>query len=283
MKLALVLAMARYYHNVLTDVSGGTLIHVPALLMLLAPAVFILAQPDLGTTLMLFAAGGAIIFFAGLRWRLIGGVVAAQLISMPIVHYAVLDETQRAQPASWMGVGSVVYFFGMKDYQRARVDSLFDPGSDPLGAGYQAEQAKIAIGSGGWEGRGFTQGVQSQLDYIPEQHTDFIFTVVAEEFGFLGAAGLLLAWGVVLVWSVLIALRCRNQFGRFAAVGAAATIAFYVAFNVGMVMGLLPVVGVPLPLISYGGSVMITVMAAFGLILSADVHREERIDASSWI
>ena len=141
----------------------------------------------------------------------------------------------------------------------------------------EPEHGLIAIGSGGFDGKGFTQGTQSQLDFIPEQHTDFIFTVVAEEFGFLGAAALLLVWLTVIVWGFVISIRSHSLFGRFAGIGAVATMAFYVAFNVGMVAGLLPVVGIPLPLISYGGTAMITVMAAFGLILSVYLHREDKL------
>ena len=251
MKLALVMAVAAYYQITLRDNAGGFLVHVPALLMVLAPAVLILRQPDLGTALTVVAAGLVMIYFAGLYWKLIIMAVVGGVLGAPFA-----------------------YFYVLKDYQRARVETLWNPSADPLGAGYQSEQARIAIGSGGWDGKGFTQGTQSQLDFIPEQHTDFIFTVMAEEFGFLGSAGLLLVWAAVIVWGFLIAVRCNSLFGRYAAIGAVATIAFYVAFNVGMVAGLLPVVGIPMPLISYGGTAMLTVMAAFGLILSVHLHRD---------
>lgn len=254
MKLALVLALAHYYHITLKHNSGGFLVHLPAMALIFAPAVLVLRQPDLGTALTLVAAGLIVVYFAGLFWRIIvvallGGVVAAPF----------------------------AYFYVLKPYQRARVETLWNPTADPLGAGYQSEQAKIAIGSGGWDGKGFTQGTQSQLDFIPEQHTDFIFTVMAEEFGFLGSAGLLFVWAAVIVWGFVIAMRSHSLFGRFAAIGAVATIAFYVAFNIGMVAGILPVVGIPLPLISYGGTAMVTVMAAFGLILSTHLHREDKL------
>ncbi len=251
MKLALVMAVAHYYQITLRDNSGGFLIHLPAFAMVLAPAALILRQPDLGTALTVVAAGLVMIYFAGLYWRLILLALIGGLAGAPFA-----------------------YFYVLKDYQRARVETLWNPTADPLGAGYQSEQAKIAIGSGGWDGKGFTQGTQSQLDFIPEQHTDFIFTVMAEEFGFLGSASMLLVWATVIVWGFLIAMRCNSSFGRFAAIGAVATIAFYVAFNVGMVAGLLPVVGIPMPLISYGGTAMLTVMAAFGLILSVHLHRD---------
>ncbi|MEO1474813.1 MAG: rod shape-determining protein RodA [Pseudomonadota bacterium] len=254
MKLSLTLALAGYYHRHLKDASGGFLIHLPALLLIFAPAFLILRQPDLGTALTVVASGLVVVYFAGLFWRIIifGGV--AGIVGAPFA-----------------------YFYLLKDYQRARVETLWNPSADPLGAGYQSEQAKIAIGSGGWDGKGFTQGTQSQLDFIPEQHTDFIFTVMAEEFGFLGSASLLLVWGAVIVWGFVIAMRSHNRFGRFAAIGAVSTIAFYVAFNIGMVAGLLPVVGIPLPLISFGGTAMLTVMAGFGLILSVHIHKDNKL------
>ncbi|MEM7661076.1 MAG: rod shape-determining protein RodA [Pseudomonadota bacterium] len=254
MKLSLTLALAAYYQRYLKDASGGLLIHIPALVLIFAPALLILRQPDLGTALTVVASGLVVVYFAGLFWRVIivGGV--AGVIGAPFA-----------------------YFYVLKDYQRARVETLWNPSADPLGAGYQSEQAKIAIGSGGWDGKGFTQGTQSQLDFIPAQHTDFIFTVLAEEFGFLGSTALLFVWGAVIVWGFVIAMRSHSRFGRFAAIGAVSTIAFYVAFNIGMVAGLLPVVGIPLPLISFGGTAMLTVMAGFGLILSAHIHRENKL------
>jgi rod shape determining protein RodA len=254
MKLALVLALAQYYHVFLKDNSGGFLVHLPALLLIMAPAALVLRQPDLGTALTLAAAGLVIIYFAGLFWKVMGVALLGAVIGAPFAYFSVL-----------------------KPYQRARVETLWNPSADPLGAGYQSEQAKIAIGSGGFEGKGFTQGTQSQLDFIPEQHTDFIFTVVAEEFGFLGSAALLTIWAAVIIWGFMIAMRSHSLFGRFAAIGAVATIAFYVSFNIGMVAGLLPVVGIPLPLISYGGTAMLTVMAAFGLILSVHLHRDAKL------
>jgi len=254
MKLALVLALAQYYHMFLKANSGGFFIHIPALLLIMAPAALVLRQPDLGTTLTLVAAGLVIVYFAGLFWKIIITALLGGIVGAPFA-----------------------YFYVLKPYQRARVETLWNPSADPLGAGYQSEQAKIAIGSGGFDGKGFTLGTQSQLDFIPEQHTDFIFTVVAEEFGFLGSAALLILFAAVIVWGFIIAMRSHSMFGRYAAIGAVATIAFYVAFNIGMVTGLLPVVGLPLPLISYGGTAMVTVMASFGLILSVHLHRETKL------
>lgn len=261
MKLSLVLMLARYYHMVSSSGGRGFLVHVPALIMMALPGALIFLQPDFGTTLTLFAAGGIIIFLAGLGWRIIAGTILVGALSVPMIYSYVLE-----------------------DYQRSRVDTFVEQlagqSTDALGDGYQIEQAKIAIGSGGWRGKGFLQGTQSQLDYIPEQHTDFILTVLAEELGFIGAAGILLAWAVVLGWGLAIAIKSTSAFGRYAAAGTVGMIAFYIVFNVGMVLGLLPVVGVPMPLVSYGGTAMLTVMAAFGLILSVHVHRGETLSRS---
>ncbi len=261
MKLTLGLALARYYHGALQPKDrppGRYLIHLPAVGLMILPAALIFKQPDFGTTLALMASGGVIIFLAGLPWRIIlaGAVGAALSVQL-------------------------VYSYVLEDYQRGRVDTFLEqlagqPG-DALGDAYQIQQAKIAVGSGGFDGKGFLKGTQSQLDYIPEQHTDFILTVVAEELGFLGASGLLLLWGVVLGWGLIISARARSLFGKLASAGAVAMVAFYIVFNVGMVLGLLPVVGVPMPLVSYGGTAMLTVMAGFGLVLSVDLGRKERL------
>ena len=264
MKLALTLALARYYHNNLTFQSGRFFIHLPPLLMIIVPAALIFKQPDFGTTLALFASGGVLIYLAGLYYRVIIAVVIAGLAS------------------AWP-----VYMFVLQDYQRERVNTflaqLTGQAVNTLDDGYQIEQAKIAIGSGGWQGRGFMEGTQAQLDYIPEQHTDFILTVIAEEFGFLGATGLLLLWAIILAWGLVIAGRSTSIFGRFAAVGSVATVAFFILFNVAMVLGLVPVVGVPLPLVSYGGTVMFTTMACFGIILSVHLGRDDRLAAQGVI
>ncbi len=264
MKLALTLALARYYHNNLTWQSGRFFVHFPPLLMILVPAALIFKQPDFGTTLALVASGGILIYLAGLWYRVIAAVVV-------------------------FGVASAVpvYSFVLEDYQRERVNTflaqLTGQSVNALDDGYQIEQAKIAIGSGGWQGRGFMEGTQAQLDYIPEQHTDFILTVIAEEFGFLGATGLLLLWAIILVWGLYIAGRSGSTFGRFAAVGCVATVAFFILFNVAMVLGLVPVVGVPLPLVSYGGTVMFTTMACFGIIMSVHLGRDQHLSAQGGI
>ncbi|MEL7546416.1 MAG: rod shape-determining protein RodA [Pseudomonadota bacterium] len=256
MKVALTLALAAYYHRRWHDSSSGFLLHVPAVILILIPALLIFRQPDFGTTLALFASGGVLIFLGGLYKRIIFAGAAAAVVSVPFI-----------------------YMFVLQDYQRERVDTfvaqLTGESVNVMDDGYQIEQAKIAIGSGGWTGKGYMEGTQAQLDYIPEQHTDFILTVLAEEFGFLTTTGVLLLWMLILGLSLSIAMRCASLFGRFVAVGAVATVAFYIYFNVAMVLGLVPVVGVPLPLLSYGGTVMLTTAACFGLIASVHLSKED--------
>lgn len=257
MKLALLLALARFYHQQRAHGDIKFYHHLIAIVMIAAPVGLVFHQPDLGTALMLAATGTAVMFFAGLRyWVIILGIVSVVLTA------------------------PVAYFYVLKDYQRERVLTAIDPSRDPLGAGYQIQQAEIAIGSGGYEGRGYLQGTQSQLDYIPEQHTDFIFTVIAEEFGFVGSLGLLAAWMSVFALGLIIASRSRSHFGYLAASGAVVTVAFYVFVNIGMVSGMLPVVGVPLPLISYGGTAMLTVMAAFAVICAVNLDRDRHLSVS---
>ena len=250
MKIALVLALARYYHDLPEDKisSLGGLI-VPAI-MIGAPMGLIILQPDLGTSLLLAATGAAIIFMAGLSWWVILG---ASIFS---------------------GIGAILYLnFFIEPYQLERIRTFLDPSADPMGAGYQILQSQIALGSGGAAGKGYLQGTQASLDFLPEKQTDFIFTILGEEFGFLGGVVVLGLYALLLANCVLIAASCRSVFLRLAVMGVATTFALYVFINVGMVMGLLPVVGVPLPLISYGGNVMMTVLFGLGLILGAHVHR----------
>jgi rod shape determining protein RodA len=259
MKLALLLALARFYHQVRASGEVKFFHHIFALLMIGAPVMLVFRQPDLGTSLMLAATGFAVMFFAGIRyWIIIAGLVAV-VLSAPLA-----------------------YFYVLKDYQRERVLTAIDPSRDPLGAGYQIQQAEIAIGSGGAEGRGYMQGTQSQLDYIPEQHTDFIFTVIAEEFGFVGSVGLIGAWIALFALGLMVAGRSRSHFGYLASSGAVVTIAFYVFVNIAMVSGMLPVVGVPLPLISYGGTAMLTVMAAFAVICATNLDRDKHLSISGF-
>jgi rod shape determining protein RodA len=251
MKVALVLALARYYHQMDTRFSGRALPLVPPLLMIVAPAALVMKQPDLGTSLLLAGAGVGVMFLAGIRWRYI--VVAAIAC----------------------GIGAVwAYEFKLQDYQRDRIATFLDPGADPLGAGYHVAQSKIAIGSAGILGQGFQKGSQSQLDFLPEKHTDFIFTMITEEFGLLGAFAVLGLFTGLLGFTMMVAMRARNVFGQLAASGAAVTLALYVFINTAMVTGLMPVVGIPLPLLSFGGTAMLTIMVGMALVLSVHVHRD---------
>ncbi|OSM02194.1 rod shape-determining protein RodA [Magnetofaba australis] len=248
MKVALVLALARYFHDRGAIKRFGWREIWPPLLMLALPMALILKQPDLGTALAVAAAGGVVIFVAGLPWRiLIGGALAAAA----------------AAPLLWQG---------LHDYQRRRVMTLFSPEEDPLGAGYHIIQSKIAVGSGGIVGKGFLAGSQNRLDFLPERHTDFIFSVLAEEWGFIGALGLLGLYGLIIARGLHIALNARNRFGMLAATGLTAMVGLQVVINIGMVIGLLPVVGIPLPLVSYGGSSMLTIMIAMGLLAHINIH-----------
>ena len=250
MKIAVPLAVARYYHQVFASGRASLWIHLVALIMVLIPVGFVLKQPDLGTALMILGAGCSVIFFAGISLRIVG-VILVFLIAM----------------------APVVYFFGLHDYQRERIHTMWDPAADPLGAGYQLQQGMIAIGSGGLAGKGFMEGAQKELEYIPEQHTDFIFTIVAEEFGFAGSMVMLAAWAIAIVQGMAIAGNSRSSFGALAASGFVSTLLLYVGINIGMVIGLLPVVGIPLPLISYGGTAIVTVMVGFGLLMAVHLNR----------
>jgi rod shape determining protein RodA len=250
MKITLVLALARYFHGLnLEDVNRITSF-IPPLMMILLPTALVLRQPDLGTAMMLAAGGIVLMFLAGVRiWIFVAGGLAA-LASIPI---------------AWQF---------LRDYQKQRVLTFLDPETDPLGAGYHILQSKIALGSGGMFGKGFLQGTQSHLNFLPEKQTDFVFTMLAEEFGMIGGLGLLGLYALLLVYGVFIAMRSRSHFGRLLAMGVTVTFFLYVFINIAMVMGLLPVVGVPLPLISYGGTAMLTLMMGFGLLMCVFVHRD---------
>ena len=253
MKISLVLALARYFHGGnIEDVGRPTFLIIP-LLMIALPAALVLRQPDLGTTLMLVMASGAIFFVAGVRMWKFALVILAGIAAMPV---------------AWQF---------LREYQKRRVLTFLDPESDPLGAGYHIIQSKIALGSGGVLGKGFMQGTQGHLRFLPEMQTDFIFTMLAEEFGMVGGIGLLGLYSLILVYGVALSLRCRNQFGRLVGMGITATFFLYVFINIAMVMGLIPVVGVPLPLISYGGTAMMTLLIGFGLLMSVWVHRDVMI------
>ena len=219
-------------------------------LIVLLPMAMIILQPDLGTSLLVGAAGIFVIFFAGMSWKLIGAFFALVSVSAPLM-----------------------WFFVMRDYQKQRVLTLLDPQSDPLGAGWNIIQSKTAIGSGGLDGKGWLQGTQSHLEFLPESHTDFIVAVLAEEFGFLGIAVLLGLYLLSILRCLYIASMAQDSFSRLLAGALTMTFFIYIFVNVGMVSGLLPVVGVPLPLISYGGTSSVTLMAAFGVLMSIHTHR----------
>jgi rod shape determining protein RodA len=250
MKIILVLALARYFHSISIEDIGRMRYLLAPLAMILAPAALVLRQPDLGTAIMLLLGGAAILFVVGVRLWKFAVVIALGLGALPIAWNAI------------------------RPYQRQRILTFLDPESDPLGAGYHILQSKIALGSGGVTGKGFLLGTQSQLNFLPERHTDFVFTMLAEEFGLIGGLTLLGLYFLMLGYAVLVSLRVRNQFGRILGVGVCFTVFLYVFINVAMVMGLVPVVGVPLPLISYGGTAMLSVLIGFGLLLSASIHRE---------
>ena len=253
MKIALVLALARYFHGAGAEDLGRLLYLAIPLMLLALPTALLLRQPDLGTAVMLVLAGVAIFFTAGVRIWMFGLALAGTIAAIPV---------------AWQF---------LHDYQKARILTFFDPETDPLGAGYHILQSKIALGSGGVLGKGFLQGSQSQLKFLPEKQTDFIFTMLAEEFGLVGGVGLLVLYLMLFAYGFAISLRARSQFGRLLAMGLTSTLFLYVFINVGMVMGILPVVGVPLPLISYGGTAMLTVLMAFGLLLGIYIHRDVKI------
>ena len=221
-----------------------------ALLIVLAPMAMIILQPDLGTSLLVGAAGIFVVFFAGMGWRVIGAFLAMVSVAAPLM-----------------------WFFVMREYQKQRVLTLLDPQSDPLGAGWNIIQSKTAIGSGGMDGKGWLQGTQSHLEFLPESHTDFIVAVLAEEFGFVGMLILLVLYLLIVLRCLYIASTAQDSFSRLLAGALTMTFFIYVFVNVGMVSGLLPVVGVPLPLVSYGGTSGVTLMAAFGVLMSVHTHR----------
>ena len=252
-KVAVILVLARYYHGLSREQAARFLYTLPPLLVILAPVALVMVQPDLGTAMMVLLGGAALLFVAGVRlWMFLAAIVGS-VACLPI---------------AW----SV-----MHEYQRKRVLTFFDPDRDPLGAGYHITQSKIAIGSGGLFGKGFLKGTQSSLNFLPEKQTDFIFTTFVEEWGMMGALALLALFGLVLIWGFSIALRSQHHFGRLVALGVTAMMFLYVFINTAMVMGLLPVVGVPLPLVSNGGTAMVSVMFACGLMIGVNVYRDAQL------
>ena len=257
MKIALILVLAAYYDWLpLARTSRPLWVLLPTLLILI-PVFLVLRQPDLGTSLLLIMGGGAIMFLAGVHWAYFATVIGSS--------FGLILAIFQGRGTAWQL---------LKDYQYVRIDTFLNPQSDPLGAGYHITQAKIALGSGGWTGRGLMQGTQSRLNFLPEKHTDFIFTTLSEEFGFVGSMSLVALYTLVIIFCMASALSMRDRFSALLTLGIGITFFLFFAVNIAMVIGLLPVVGVPLPLVSYGGSAMLTLLLGFGLMQSAHVHRQ---------
>lgn len=255
MKISLCLVLARYFHGLSYEEIGKPWVLIPPTLMAVVPAVLVLKQPDLGTAGMLLMCGGAVFFAAGVRWWKFAIVFGIGIAG---------------------AVGAWNSGF-LRDYQKARVLTFLDPESDALGAGYHITQSKIALGSGGVWGKGLLQGSQAQLEFLPERQTDFIFTMLGEELGMVGGLLLLALYSLLVVYGYAIALRTRSHFGRLLAFGVTMNLFLYFFINTAMVMGLIPVVGIPLPLISYGGTAMMTVMVGFGLLMAVYIQRDHRV------
>jgi rod shape determining protein RodA len=256
MKIALIMALARYYAWLNPNRVSHPLWLLPPLLLISVPMLLVLKQPDLGTALMLGLGGAMVAFLAGVSWWYFSTAIGLGVGAV----YGVIA----SRGTEWQV---------LKDYQYVRIDTFMNPEADPLGSGYHITQSKIAMGSGGFSGRGFMQGTQTRLNFLPEQHTDFIFTTLAEEFGFAGSVSLLGLYLLILIFGFASMAGNRDRFGALLTGGLTSTFFLFFAVNMAMVMGLIPVVGVPLPLISYGGSAMLVLLLAFGLIQSAHVHR----------
>jgi rod shape determining protein RodA len=252
MKLALVMALARYFHRLPFEAIGRPPRLVIPIVLVLAPTGLVLVQPDLGTAGTLLLVSAAIFFLAGVRWWKFALAAAAAAAAVPL---------------GWQF---------LHDYQKNRLLTFINPEADPLGAGYHIMQSKIAFGSGGLFGKGFLAGTQSHLNFLPERQTDFIFTMLAEEFGLVGCGTLLLLYGLLFAYGFALAWRCRNQFGRLLVLGLTANLSVYVFINAAMTMGLIPVVGVPLPLVSYGGTAMLTILIGYGLVAAVQVNERVR-------
>ncbi len=256
MKIAMVLALARYFHSSSLQTIESVKGIIPPLLMVLFPAFLVMTQPDLGTALMLVFSAGAIFFVVGVQIWKFGVLLLGAATLMPI---------------AWQF---------LHDYQKNRVLTFLDPERDPLGSGYHIIQSKIALGSGGIFGKGFLKGTQSHLNFLPEKHTDFIFTMLSEEFGLVGAVFVVILNFLVIAYSYSFALKSNSYFGKLAAIGLATNYFLYIFINMAMVLGLIPVVGIPLPLISYGGTVILSVMAGFGIILCVYINRNINLGKS---
>ncbi|KFI26771.1 rod shape-determining protein RodA [Haematobacter massiliensis] len=256
MKIAMIMLLAAYYDWLdVRKVSRPLWVLIPLLIIVL-PTVLVLKQPDLGTSTMLIAGGGLLMFAAGVSWIYFAVVIAL------VVGAVALVLNSRGTP--WQL---------LHDYQFRRIDTFLDPGNDPLGAGYHITQAKIALGSGGWAGRGFMEGTQSRLNFLPEKHTDFIFTSLAEELGFVGGMSLLTLYALLLFFTMSSGVTNKDRYGSLLTIGIAGTLFIYITVNMSMVMGLAPAKGAPLPFVSYGGTVMLVLLWAYGLVQSAHIHK----------
>lgn len=253
MKIALVLALARYFHTSSLQTIESVRGIIPPALMTLFPAFLVVIQPDLGTALMLMFTAGMMFFVVGVQLWKFAVVIVGGIVSLPIAWHF------------------------LHEYQQNRVLTFLDPERDPLGAGYHIIQSKIALGSGGVFGKGFLKGTQSHLNFLPEKHTDFIYTMLSEEFGMVGAVFVVLINLLIIAYTYSFAMKSNSYFGKLVAIGLACNYFLYIFINIAMVLGLLPVVGIPLPLISYGGTVMLSVMASFGIILSVYINRNINI------
>ena len=256
MKITLIMVLAAYYDWLpMSRVSRPVWILIPVALILM-PVALVLRQPDLGTSILLLAAGGVMMFVAGVHW--------AYFVTVILAAVGLIFTVFQSRGTDWQM---------LENYQFRRIDTFINPETDPLGAGYHITQSKIALGSGGWTGRGFMQGTQSRLNFLPEKQTDFIFVTLAEEFGFIGAVSILGLYALILLFCIAAALANKDRFSSLLILGIAMTFFLFFAVNMAMVTGLMPVVGVPLPLVSYGGSAMLVLMIGFGLVQSANIHR----------
>jgi rod shape determining protein RodA len=256
MKVTLVMMLAAYYDWLDIKKTSRPLWVLVPVLMIVVPTFLVVIQPNLGTSLMLLMGGAAVMFAAGVSIWYFAAVATVVVGAVAAVFLT------RGTPWQFL-----------HDYQYRRIDTFLDPSADPLGAGYNIMQAKIAMGSGGWSGKGFMQGTQSRLNFLPEKHTDFIFTTLGEEFGFIGAFSLLVLYALILIFCFSSAVQNKDRFSSLLILGLGANFFLYIAVNLSMVMGMAPVVGVPLPFLSYGGSAMLVLLVAFGLLQSAHVHR----------
>ena len=253
MKIGIILCLAKYYHRISIEKVNTFSSILIALVIIILPIILVLAQPDLGTSILIASSGLIILWLAGVKIRYFIVSFITFLISLPFVITV------------------------LEPYQKLRILTFLDPDRDPLGAGYQIIQSKIAIGSGGFSGKGFLSGTQSYLDFLPEKHTDFIFTLFSEEFGFLGSIGLIILYTIIILRVIRIGTICRSSFARLFCFGFAFALFIYITVNLSMVLGLLPIVGSPLPIMSYGGSSMLATMIGFGIVMSAKVHSKQMI------